>query len=323
MQMLIQILLLILGFAMLVVGADWMVEGASGIAEKAGISKLVIGLTIVSMGTSAPEAAISISASVKGSAAIAVGNVLGSNILNILIILGLTAVITPLRVQKSTIRYEIPFVFFITIIFALIGLSDQLVGRADGIILWVLFIAYLCYLYFMSVNQRAGKKHGEKEEASADGEGRPPKPVKILIPMFVVGLALIVIGSNVSVDAATKIARMAGVSERFIGLTIVAFGTSLPELVTSLTAARKKEADIAVGNVVGSNIFNILFVIGTAAVISPVAYEAKFTVDSIIAIASALLLWVCVVFHKKRVLQRWGGVLMLVGYALYFGYLIP
>ena len=322
MQITVQILLLILGFALLVKGADWLVKGASGIAEKAGVSKLVIGLTIVAMGTSAPEAAISISASVKGSAGIAVGNVLGSNILNILVILGLTAVIVPLSVHESTIKYEIPFVFFITIIFALLGLTDNEIGRADGAILWVLFIAYLSYLYYMSSRQRARRHKKEQQEAAAQEE-KQIHPLWLLLVLFVVGVAMVIIGSNVVVNAATAIARMAGISERVIGLTIVALGTSLPELVTSLTAARKKEADIAVGNIVGSNIFNLLFVIGTAALISPVAYEAKFTVDSIVAIACALLLWVCVVFHKRRVLQRWGGVIMLVGYALYFGLLLP
>ncbi len=321
MQIAIQILLLILGFALLVKGAEWLVEGASGIAERAGVPKLVIGLTIVAMGTSAPEAAISISASVKGSAAIAVGNVIGSNILNVLVILGLTAVIAPLSVHESTIKYEIPFVFFVTVIFAIIGLTDNEIGRVDGAILWVLFIAYLSYLFYMSVNHRV-HKHKEKQPDPAEVR-RQGRPVWQLIVMFVVGVALVIVGSNIAVDAATAIARIVGISERVIGLTIVALGTSLPELVTSLTAARKKEADIAVGNIVGSNIFNLLFVIGTAALISPVAYEAKFTVDSIVAIACSVLLWVCVVFHKRQVLQRWGGVIMLVCYALYFGYLIP
>ena len=159
MQIFLQILILIAGFALLVKGADWLVDGAAGIAERAGMSKLVIGLTIVAMGTSAPEAAISISAALKGSADIAVGNVLGSNILNVLLILGLTAVITPLSVHKTTVKYEIPFVFFITVIFALIGLRDKVLGRVDGAVLWVLFIAYLFYLYYMSKKQRPHKKH--------------------------------------------------------------------------------------------------------------------------------------------------------------------
>ncbi len=319
MQIFLQVLILIAGFVLLVKGADWLVDGASGIAEKAGMSKLVIGLTIVAMGTSAPEAAISISAAVKGSADIAVGNVLGSNILNILLILGLTAVITPLAVHESTVKYEIPFVFFITVIFALIGLRDKVIGRFDGAILWVLFIAYLSYLFYMSKNSH----HKKPTKEDVQEEDAPKvRPLWQMIALFLIGLALIIFGSNISVDAATKIAEILGVSQRIIGLTIVAFGTSLPELVTSVTAAMKKEADIAVGNIVGSNIFNLLFVIGTAALITPVPYQSSFTFDSVVAALSAVLLWICVVFHKKRMLHRWGGVVMLVSYALYFGYLL-
>ncbi len=318
MQIFLQILILIAGFALLVKGADWLVDGAAGIAERAGMSKLVIGLTIVAMGTSAPEAAISISAAVKGSADIAVGNVLGSNILNVLMILGLTAVITPLAVHKTTVKYEIPFVFFITVIFALVGLRDKVLGRVDGAVLWVLFIAYLFYLYYMSKKQRPHKKH--KQDVPEEEPVR--QPLWKLILLFLVGLGLIIFGSNIAVDAATTIAEILGVSQRIIGLTIVALGTSLPELVTSVTAARKKEADIAVGNIVGSNIFNLLFVIGTAALITPVPYEAKFVFDSVVAILSIVLLWGCVFLPKRRTLQRWGGIIMLVCYALYFGFLL-
>ncbi len=304
---------------MLVFGANWLVDGASGIASRAGISKLVIGLTIVAMGTSAPEAAISISAAVKGTSAIAVGNVLGSNVLNSLLILGLASVIMPLKVHESTVKYEIPFVFFATILFVILGLSDNEIGRGDGLVLWVLFIAYLCYLFYMSKYSKDSHKKKEKEKE----EPKPEKPVWKLILLFVVGVALVVLGSNFTVDAATNIARIIGISERVIGLTIVALGTSLPELVTSVMAATKHEADIAVGNIVGSNIFNLLFVIGTAALITPVAYEQKFLFDSIVAILSVALLWFCVVFYKKRTLQRWEGIVMLMAYALYFGFLIP
>ena len=304
---------------MLVFGANWLVDGASGIASRAGISKLVIGLTIVAMGTSAPEAAISISAAVKGTSAIAVGNILGSNILNSLLILGLASVIMPLKVHESTVKYEIPFVFFATILFVILGLSDNEIGRGDGLVLWVLFIAYLCYLFYMSKYSKDSHKKKEKEKE----EPKPEKPVWKLILLFVVGVALVVLGSNFTVDAATNIARIIGISERVIGLTIVALGTSLPELVTSVMAATKHEADIAVGNIVGSNIFNLLFVIGTAALITPVAYEQKFLFDSIVAILSVALLWFCVVFYKKRTLQRWEGIVMLMAYALYFGFLIP
>mgnify|MGYP000877503382 FL=1 len=311
-----QIALLIIGFVMLIKGADWFVDGAAGIADKLHIPQLIIGLTIVAMGTSAPEAAISISASVQGSADIAVGNILGSNILNILIILGITSVITPLAVQKSTVKYEIPFVIIISVIFGLIGLFDNSIGFIDGILLWVLFIAYIAYLFIMT---KKGKI--QADESDDEDNGKKPKKVWQLILFGIIGIALVVFGSNITVNAATEIATMFGMSERFIGLTIVALGTSLPELVTSITAALKKNADIAIGNIVGSNIFNILFVIGTSAMITPVAYQNQFLVDSIFCVATAMLL-LLLVLNKDKKLKRWGGILMLICYAGYFVYLI-
>lgn len=311
-----QIALLIIGFVMLIKGADWFVDGAAGIADKLHIPQLIIGLTIVAMGTSAPEAAISISASVQGSADIAVGNILGSNILNILIILGITSVITPLAVQKSTVKYEIPFVIIISVIFGLIGLFDNSIGFIDGILLWVLFIAYIAYLFIMT-------KKGKIQADESDDEDNDKKPKKVwhLILFGIIGIALVVFGSNITVNAATEIATMFGMSERFIGLTIVALGTSLPELVTSITAALKKNADIAIGNIVGSNIFNILFVIGTSAMITPVAYQNQFLIDSIFCVATAMLL-LLLVLNKDKKLKRWGGIIMLICYAGYFVYLI-
>lgn len=311
-----QIALLIIGFVMLIKGADWFVDGAAGIADKLHIPQLIIGLTIVAMGTSAPEAAISISASVQGSADIAVGNILGSNILNILIILGITSVITPLAVQKSTVKYEIPFVIIISVIFGLIGLFDNSIGFIDGILLWVLFIAYIAYLFIMT---KKGKI--QADESDDEDNGKKPKKVWQLILFGIIGVALVVFGSNITVNAATEIATMFGMSERFIGLTIVALGTSLPELVTSITAALKKNADIAIGNIVGSNIFNILFVIGTSAMITPVAYQNQFLIDSILCVATAMLL-LLLVLNKDKKLKRWGGIIMLICYAGYFVYLI-
>lgn len=314
-NMILQIILLIVGFVMLIKGADWFVDGAAGIADKLHIPQLIIGLTIVAMGTSAPEAAISISASVQGSADIAVGNVIGSNIMNVLVILGLTSIITPLAVQKSTIKYELPFVILISIVFAVIGLFDNTVGIIDGIILWILFIAYLAYLFIMT---KKGKINSEEDDENKEEKNRKTWQ---LILFIIIGILLIVFGSNITVNAATEIATMFGMSERFIGLTIVAFGTSLPELVTSITAAVKKKADIAIGNIVGSNIFNILFVIGTSALITPVAYQAQFLIDSIICIATSAIL-LLFVLNKDKKLKRWGGIIMLLCYAGYFVYLI-
>lgn len=316
MEILIQTALLILGFAMLVKGADWFVEGAAKLADKFGIPQLVIGLTIVAMGTSAPEAAVSISAALKNtaennSAAIAIGNILGSNILNILLILGITAVLTTVPVQVSTIRYEIPFMILITILLFGVGYFDGTVGRADGVILWAGMILYLLYLLRM-----AKKGQASVEEVESDGSDKVWK----MLLLLVIGGVCIVWGSNITVDAATALARIFGMSERLIGLTIIAFGTSLPELITSVTAALKKKADIAVGNIVGSNIFNILFVIGTTALITDVPYQPDFLVDSIVCIAVAVLLLLCVIRNKK--LQRPAGIVMLCGLAGYMVYLI-
>lgn len=312
MDILLQLLLLVAGFVMLIKGADWFVDGASKLADKFGIPQLVIGLTIVAMGTSMPEAAVSISAAAKGSAEITIGNVLGSNILNILIILGVTSVIRAISVQKSTIRYEMPFVIFVSVLLALLGLFDGTVSRLEGVILWIFMIVYLLYLLHMA-------KKGQPLEDDVPKLSEKDTPVKLVL-LILIGIAMIVLGSDITVDAATAIARIFGMSERFIGLTIVALGTSLPELVTSVTAAIKGKSDIAVGNIVGSNIFNILFVVGTTALITPVAYSYSFMVDSVVAIASAVLLLICVIPKKK--LTRPAGILMLAAYAAYFVYLI-
>lgn len=305
-MIIIELLLLVLGFAMLVKGADWFVDGTSGIARKLGIPQLVVGLTIVAMGTSAPEAAVSITASLKGNASIAIGNVVGSNILNILIILGITAVITSVAIQKSTLWVEIPYMLAVTIVLIVMGL-DGTVSRVEGVVLWGMFIVYLVYLFYLAKN---GK---EENEEVAESTWK-------LIVLAIAGGIVVVWGSDVTVDAATTIAQMMGISERFIGLTIVALGTSLPELVTSVTAARKGNADIAIGNIVGSNIFNILFVIGTAALIIPVPYAAGFLIDGIIAVGAGVLLWIAVC--RRLELRRFWGVVMLISYAAYFVYLL-
>lgn len=310
MELLLQFIFLAAGFAMLVWGANWFVDGAAGIADKFGIPQLVIGLTIVAMGTSAPEAAVSITAALKGNAAITIGNVVGSNILNILIILGLTAVITSVAVAKETIKVDIPFMLVVTLLLLGLGYAGGDVSRMEGVIMWVFFIGYLAYLFRMAKNN---PQPVEKEEGK-------DQPLWKLIILAIVGLGLVVWGSNVTVDAATKLATAAGLSEHFIGLTIVALGTSLPELFTSISAAIKGKADIAIGNIVGSNIFNILFVVGTSAIITPVLFEANFVIDSIIAIVAGVLLWVCT--FKSKLLKRPHGIIMIVGYAFYFVYLL-
>lgn len=304
MEVFISLLFLLFGFVMLIKGADWFVDGASSIAERLGIPQLIIGLTIVAMGTSAPEAAVSITAALKGSADITVGNIVGSNILNILIILGTSSVITPLAVSKSTVFVEIPFMILITLLLLLQGLSGD-VGFFDGIILLIVFSAYLAYLFMTA------RKGGDRDACAAKGLG-----LKQAVLGALAGLALIIVGSDIAVETAGKIARILGMSERFIGLTIVALGTSLPELFTSVSAARKGNADIAIGNIVGSNIFNILFVIGISALITEVPFSYGFYADTAAAIFSGVLLWICGV--KSRRLERFSGIIMLLCYAVYF-----
>ena len=308
MKLLVAIILLILGFVMLIKGADWFVDGAAGIAARFGIPQLVIGLTIVAMGTSAPEAAVSITAAKLGNAGITIGNILGSNILNVLLILGITAVITTVAVQKSTVKIEMPFMHVITIVLAVLGLTDGEIVLWEGIVLWALFLVYLGYLFRMA-------KNGSAEEEEVEMQ-----PLWKQILMLVIGIVCIVSGSDLTVDNATILAEALGMDDRLIGLTIVAFGTSLPELVTSVAAAKKGNADIAIGNIVGSNIFNILFVVGTTALITPVAFAQGFLIDSAIAVAAGMILWFGVM--KEQKLKRPLGMVMLIGYAVYFVYLL-
>ena len=296
------IILLVLGFILLLKGADWFVDGASSIASRFGIPQLIIGLTIVAMGTSLPEAFVSITAALKSNAAITIGNVVGSNILNVGIILGITALIRPLHIQNSTMKYEMPFMILVTFVLILLGINTT-ISRLDGIIMWLFFLGYLYYIYKMSKNQM--------EETE----------IKQTNPLFIpLGLVCLMIGSNFAVDAATNIAISLGVSQRFIGLTIVALGTSLPELVTSVTAAKKGNADIAIGNIIGSNIFNILFVVGSSALITPVPFEPNFIIDSFVAILIGLVLYICT--KKTRVLDKKAGILLLITYSIYFIYLL-
>ena len=295
----VAILLLIAGFVALVKGADVFVDGAAALAGKFGIPQLVIGLTIVAMGTSLPEAAVSITAGIKGNAGITVGNIVGSNILNILIILGVTALITNVAIQKTTFKYEIPYMLLITAVLLVMGMTGN----------EITFIAYLLYLYFLA----------KKGNDSGDEQSVKLYPVWKCLLFIVLGGVCVVIGSQLVVNGATTIARACGMSERFIGLTIVAFGTSLPELVTSVSAARKGNAGIAIGNIVGSNIFNILFVIGTVALICPVPFESRFVIDTVVAILCGVLLWGGTIRHKE--LRKPCGVVMLLCYAAYFVYL--
>ena len=320
----LNLLLLVLGFVLLSKGSDFFVDGAASIATRFKIPQLVIGLTVVAMGTSLPEAAVSISAALKGTADITVGNVVGSNILNVLIILGISAVITPLAVAPSILKMEIPIMLGATALFFGLGYSGT-IERWGGIILIVCFIAFLALQIYMA--RRGMAQESKKDELlEKSGEHAPEQAEKqprlwISILFTVIGCGAIILGSECAVNGATAIAKVVGISDHFIGLTVVALGTSLPELFTSVTAALKKNADIAIGNIVGSNIFNILFILGAAAVIVPVPFQPLFRVDTVVAFVAGIVL-LAFSLGKKRQIGRVGGAVMLLSYAAYFAYLV-
>ena len=307
--MILQLFLLAVGFVMLVKGADWFVGGAVCIADRFHIPPIIIGRTIVAIGTSAPEAAVSITSAFQGVADITVGNIVGSNIMNVLVILGMSSAIVPLAVTKSTIKVDLPFLTAITALLLVLGFNGK-ISLLDGIILIACFIGYIAYLISRTIRYSA---QVEEEEITT-------MKMSKAIPLLVIGMGLIVLGSNFAVDAATEIARILGMSERTIGLTIVALGTSLPELFTSVAAALKGNADIAVGNIVGSNLFNILFVVGISSLIIPVPFAKVFIWDMIFCIAISAFLWIlCKAKHK---IPRWSGFVMLAAYAGYLFYLL-
>ena len=299
---------LVVGFLFLTKGSDWFVDGASGIAEYFGIPQLVIGLTIVAMGTSAPEATVSLTAAFENNAGITIGNVVGSNILNILLILGITGVMTSIKVQKSTLWVEIPFMILITVALIPLGMSAKKVDRWEGILLLILFLIYLSYLFIMA--KKGKTQNTEKKKAG----------IWKYLAMTVLGICIVIAGSKLAVYGATGIAELLHVEQRIIGLTIVAFGTSLPELFASVTAARKGNADIAIGNIVGSNIFNILFIIGLTTLVIPVEFEKAFIYDTVVAVVTGLILFVSLL--RKRTLRRPAGIVMLFAYSAYLVYLI-
>ena len=277
------VVLIIVGFVLLIKGADFFVGGASGIAEKFKIPQMIIGLTIVAFGTSAPEAAISISAALQGTTGIAIGNIFGSNLLNVFLILGITSCIVPLHIQKSSLRFDMPFNIVISVVLLAMGFFLGKLNLVCGVILWILLIFFMVKLL---KDAKKGMAEAAEEEPVAS------KNVFLLILYTIGGLAAVVWGSDITVDNAKIIASLLGMSDRLIGLTVVAFGTSLPELITSVTAARKGNADIAVGNILGSNIFNVLFVLGTVALISPVEFASAFLLDAVLCIVSMALLMV-------------------------------
>ena len=314
--MVLNVLLLIVGFVILIKGADLFVDGASGIAGNFKISKMLIGLTIVSFGTSAPEFAVSVKSLLSGSGDIVLGNVIGSNILNILLILGCSALVHSLTVKNNTVKKELPITMLITCLFAVL-LSDSLFDkgmvnqftRSDGVVLILFFAVFLYYLIKMARN----KVEDEKDTNIIS--------MKKAILFTIIGLTGIVLGSNFVVDSASFIAKELGVSERMISLTIIALGTSLPELVTSVTATMKGEYDIAIGNVVGSNIFNIGIVVGVpVALLGGIGSIAFSYIDLIVMVASAIILFIFS-FGDYRITRKEGFMLLLL-FIVYYGYVI-
>ncbi|HNU42132.1 MAG TPA: calcium/sodium antiporter [Cyclobacteriaceae bacterium] len=314
-----QFLDLVIGFAILIKGADFLVNGSSSIAKKNGISNLAIGLTVVAFGTSMPELIVSLLSALDGKNDASFGNVIGSNNFNLLFILGVSGLIYPLTVQRNTVKYEVPLsLLAVGILFILV--NDQLVfgsetngmNRFDSIVLLLFFAGFLLYIYRTMKN---GSDLGEEAPIKVYGTG-------VAIGMVVLGLAMLIGGGTTVVNSATSIAQYYGLSEKLIGLTILAAGTSLPELATSAVAAYRKNTDIAIGNVVGSNIFNIFFILGITGVINPMPYNTVMNFDLYVLMASTVVLMIFMFTINQRKLDRWEAFLLLAGYITYTMYLI-
>lgn len=314
--MILEIILLVVGFVVLILGADRLVSGASALARKHRISELAIGLTIVAFGTSAPELVVNLVASVEGHADIALGNVMGSNLFNLLFILGISGLIAPLAVQSSTVKKEIPMALLSGGLLFLLA-NDVLwsdgnaLSRLDGIILLAGFAYFLYYVFRMQPVQQT--------EQVVD---QPTYPVWKMWAYMILGLGGLVLGGNLIVNNAVLIAQAFGMSEKIIALTIVAVGTSLPELATSVVAALKKNTDIAVGNIIGSNIFNILLILGLSSAIRPLPYNTQYNIDIYLMSAGTIVLLLAMFTSKRKVLDRWEAAVLLAGYLAYMVYLL-
>lgn len=310
--------LFVIGFFILIKGAGLLVDGASAIADKFKISPLVIGLTIVAFGTSAPELAVNIFASAAGSSEIAIGNIIGSNIANILLILGVSALIYPLTSKKNTVWKEIPLCLLAVVVVGLMandflidGASFSGLSRIDGLVLLSFFIIFIYYSFGIA----------KQQESPDDCEIKNLNLVKSIF-YIVIGLIGLVVGGNWIVSGAIKLASGFGISESLIGLTVVAIGTSLPELATSAIAAYKKQTDIAIGNVVGSNIFNIFWILGISSVIRPLPFNPANNIDFLIMIIATVILFIIMFIGKKRIIERWQGIAMISIYVAYTLFLI-
>lgn len=302
---------LVVGFILLIKGADFFVEGSSSVAKMLRVPSLIIGMTIVAMGTSFPECSVSINASIAGSNALAISNAVGSNIFNLMVVCGVCTLFCPLAVDKGTLKKEFPFSVIVALILLGLGSYGMVLGHIDGIIMSVIFAGFLYWMVISAKKARSEKQDNEEEYEIM--------PVWKCIFYIIGGIVAIIAGGDVVVDSATKIAENFGMSENLIGLTVVAFGTSLPELVTSVVAAKKNEVDMALGNVIGSNIFNILLVLGVAAAISPIAFIMENIIDIIVLVVMSLIVWVFA--WSKQKLVRGEGIVMLLMYAAYVVYI--
>ena len=302
-------ILLLVGFVLLIKGADFFVEGSSAVARKFHIPSMIIGMTIVAMGTSLPECAVSVTASVAGSNALAVSNVVGSNIFNLMVVCGACALWTPVAVSQKTLRQELPFSIAMGVILLILGYFGMEISRADGLVFLVIFV---CFLMWMVRAAKANPVQPAEEEAKL-------LPAWKCVLYILLGGAAIMWGGDLVVDSASAIAANFGLSQNLIGLTIVAMGTSLPELVTSVVASRKGEVDMALGNVLGSNVFNILMVLGAAAAISPIAFVQENMIDIILLTVMSLIVWGFAWTGKQ--VRRGEGMIMLLVYAAYMIYI--
>ena len=319
-------ILFVIGFVILIKGADWLVEGASSIAKKFKVSDLIIGLTIVSLGTSMPELLVNVIASLKGSSEIGIGNVLGSNIANILLVLGVSAAIYPIPVTRNTMFIEIPFSLTATLLVGFLANvaifypqaqsmgANLIISRGDGYILLFFFLLFVGYIYIYAKE----KKQKTAPEVSAHDD----EPILKSLGLVLVGCIGLFLGGKWVVDGAIAIAELFGLSQSFVGLTIVALGTSLPELVTSVMAVMKKNTEIAIGNVVGSNIFNLLWILGISAIIKPMPFDTINNADILTIIGSSTLLLVAVAVGKRAVISRWEGWVFVLAYLGYIVYLV-
>ena len=314
--------LLLIGFVLLVKGADWLVTGATSIAARFGVSDLIIGLTIVSMGTSLPELIISVIASMSCSSGLATGNVLGSNIANILLILGVTAIICDLPVHRNTILSELPFSLAAALLIGFLANSslgyepekELSISRGDGLIVLFFFLLFMIYIVMIS------REDQQKNNNPAPAATLSPTNKSLLF--IAAGVAGLFLGGKWVVDGAVYIAGLYGMSETFIGLTVVALGTSLPELVTSVMAALKKNTDIAVGNAIGSNIFNLLWILGISAVIRPLPFNVASNVDILVVIASTCLIFLALIIGRRLIIKRVEGIVFLLSYLGYLTFVV-